>query len=109
VESFILQGDKSDSEGESKVLIRREAQRPKMYKVLLHNDDYTTMEFVVKVLQKIFHKTVEEANAIMMSVHMSGMGVCGIYTYEIAESKVQSVKKFAKESNHPLKCTIESE
>lgn len=88
--------------------IRKEKlQAPKMYKVLMHNDDYTTMEFVTLVLKKYFQKTEPEAVAIMLEVHSKGYGVCGIYTYEVAESKVAKVIKYARENGHPLKCSTE--
>lgn len=80
---------------------------PKMYKVLMHNDDYTTMEFVVLVLQKFFNKNPAEAQAIMLEVHNRGFGICGIYTYEVAESKVAKVTKYARDNGHPLKCSTE--
>ena len=82
---------------------------PPMYKVLLHNDDYTTMEFVVLVLQKFFHKSHDEAEQIMLKVHHEGVGLCGVYTYEVAETKVVQVLRFAKDQGHPLKCTMEPE
>jgi ATP-dependent Clp protease adaptor protein ClpS len=78
-----------------------------MFKVLLHNDDYTTMEFVVHVLMIVFHKPVEEATRIMLNVHKKGLGVCGVYTYEIAETKIDTVTRLARDSGHPLKCTME--
>ena len=80
-----------------------------MYKVLLHNDDYTTMEFVVDVLMKIFGKSLEKANEIMLNVHRKGRGLCGIYTREIAETKVDTVHKLAREHGYPLKSTMEKE
>ena len=80
---------------------------PTQYKVLLHNDDYTTMEFVVYVLMNIFHKTLEEAEHIMLEIHTAGKGVCGIYTYEIAETKVHQVKEMAKSNGFPLLATME--
>jgi ATP-dependent Clp protease adaptor protein ClpS len=82
-------------------------QPPRKYKVIMHNDDYTTMEFVVLVLQKYFNKTISEAQAIMLEVHTRGFGVCGIFTYEVAESKVAKVTKYARENGHPLKCSTE--
>jgi ATP-dependent Clp protease adaptor protein ClpS len=82
-------------------------QPPKMYKVLMHNDDYTTMEFVILVLQKHFNKNFDEAQAIMLAVHQKGFGVCGIYTYEVAESKVAKVIKYSRENGHPLRCSTE--
>jgi len=80
---------------------------PRMYKVLMHNDDYTTMEFVILVLQKYFNKNFPEAQAIMLEVHTKGFGVCGIFTFEVAESKVAKVIKYARENGHPLKCSTE--
>lgn len=90
-------------------VVREEVKRPNLYKVLLHNDDYTTMDFVVFVLQKFFLKTMEEAQKVMLEVHEKGMGVCGIYTHEVAESKVYKVLQTAKENGHPLRCTLEDE
>ena len=84
-----------------------ELDEPKKYKVLLHNDDYTTMEFVVLVLEDIFNKSTEEAHEIMLKVHDKGVGVCGIYCYEVAETKAQKVEMMAKNEGHPLKVSIE--
>ena len=86
-----------------------EIGEPKKYKVLLHNDDYTTMEFVVSVLQEVFNKTSNEAHDIMMKVHEKGVGVCGIYCYEVAETKAQKVEVMAKNEGHPLKISIEED
>ena len=80
-----------------------------MYKVMLLNDDYTTMEFVVEVLVYVFQKSAEQATQIMLNVHRSGVGVCGIYPSEIAETKVDTVLKLAKENGFPLKCIMERE
>ncbi len=80
---------------------------PPMYKVLLHNDDYTTMEFVVQVLQSVFHKTPPDATQIMLHIHRSGLGVAGVYTHEVAETKVTLVEAMAREHEFPLKCTME--
>ena len=88
---------------------KRQLRRPHHYKVLIHNDDYTTMDFVVLVLKKCFGKSQEEAMQIMLNVHQQGMGICGIYTYEVAETKCQKVMVFARQNGHPLKCTIEKE
>jgi ATP-dependent Clp protease adaptor protein ClpS len=82
---------------------------PSMYRVLLHNDDYTTMEFVVEVLMVVFSKSIENATQIMFSVHRRGIGVCGVYTYEVAETKVSTVEAMAREKGFPLKCTMEEE
>ena len=84
-----------------------ELKPPPLYKVLLHNDDYTTMEFVVQVLQEIFHKALAEATQIMLHVHRTGIGVAGVYTYEVAETKVAVVEATAKRNEYPLKCTME--
>jgi len=86
-----------------------EIKFPKRYKVLILNDDYTSMEFVIDILISVFHKSYEQAESIMLDVHKKDKGVCGIYTYEIAETKVLTVHKRAKESGFPLKCIIEEE
>jgi ATP-dependent Clp protease adaptor protein ClpS len=98
-----------ESEGEVILEVEKETTEPPMYKVLLHNDDYTTMEFVVQVLMVVFHKSYEEATQIMLNVHKSGIGMCGIFTYEVAETKVDLVHSLAKENDFPLKCTMEKE
>jgi ATP-dependent Clp protease adaptor protein ClpS len=82
---------------------------PKKYKVYLLNDDYTSMEFVIDILITIFHKSYEESEAIMLEVHKHERGLCGVYTYEIAETKVMQVTRKAKESGFPLKATMEEE
>ena len=82
---------------------------PSLYKVLLHNDDYTSMEFVVEILQHVFRKQFEEATMIMLNVHRSGIGICGMFTHEIAETKVDLVHNLAQERGFPLKCTMEKE
>ncbi|MHB1529186.1 MAG: ATP-dependent Clp protease adapter ClpS [Acidiferrobacteraceae bacterium] len=84
-------------------------QKPPLFKVILLNDDYTPMEFVVMVVQKFFHKNREEAIRIMLHVHQRGIGVCGIYTREVAEMKVRRVTAFSNENQHPLQCTMEPE
>ncbi len=84
-------------------------QKPRLYKVILLNDDYTPMEFVVRVLERFFHKNREQATRIMLQVHTQGMGVCGVYTREVAETKVRLVMMFASENHHPLQCTMEPE
>ena len=84
-----------------------EIEEPIKYKVLLHNDDYTPMDFVVDILIGIFHKTFSEAEAVMMDIHKKDRAVCGIYTYEIAETKVYQVKELAKSSGFPLLATME--
>lgn len=87
--------------------VEEELQEPPFYRVLLHNDDYTTMEFVVEVLQKIFHKSSVEATQIMLLVHNKGTGICGLYTAEVAETKVELVHHMAKKSGFPLQCSME--
>ena len=82
-------------------------KKPSMYNVLLMNDDYTPMEFVVMVLEKVFNKKSEEATQIMLHVHKKGIGVCGTFTYEVAESKCKAVMDLAKKNEHPLQCTME--
>ena len=84
-----------------------ELEEPKMFKVLLHNDDYTSMDFVVDVLVGIFHKSVEEAERIMIQIHEKGLGICGVYTFEIAQTKVQQVRQKAKQNQFPLLATME--
>ncbi len=96
-----------DEESGVATIRKEKLKRPSMYKVLMHNDDYTTMEFVVHVLQKYFQKSSPEAHAIMLEVHTRGFGVCGIYTYEVAESKSAKVIKYSRENGHPLKCSTE--
>src|ERR1043165_9012847 len=88
---------------------RPKTKKPSLYKVLLLNDDYTPMEFVVHILESIFNKTREEAVQIMLHVHCSGVGICGIFTYEVAETKVAQVIEFARRHQHPLQCTMEKE
>jgi len=80
---------------------------PSMYKVIINNDDYTPMEFVIDVLQKFFSYDIERATQLMLTVHYKGKAVCGVYTAEVAETKVAHVNKYAKENEHPLLCTLE--
>ena len=84
-------------------------QKPSMYRVLLLNDDYTPMEFVVYVLEQIFNKSREDATQIMLHVHQNGVGVCGVFTYEVAETKVAQVVDSARRNQHPLQCTMEKD
>jgi len=88
---------------------RAETKKPSMYRVLLLNDDYTPMEFVVFVLERFFNKSREEATRIMLHVHQHGVGVCGVFTYEVAETKVAQVLDLARRNEHPLQCTMEKE
>lgn len=82
-------------------------KRPPLYRVLLLNDDYTTMEFVIEVLTQIFHHSEEKATQIMLHVHQKGAGICGLYTREVAETKVEQVLQFAQSEKHPLQCKME--
>ena len=86
-----------------------EVKKPSFYQVLIMNDDYTPMEFVILVLEKYFGKSREEATQIMLHVHQKGIGVCGLYPYEIAETKVVQVMEFARKNEHPLQCTLEKQ
>ena len=86
---------------------RTKPKKPSMFKVLLLNDDYTPMEFVVMVLNRFFTMDLEQATRVMLHVHQKGVGVCGIFPYEIAETKVNQVMDFAKQNQHPLQCTLE--
>ena len=94
---------------EEEVELSLELEEPKMYRVMLHNDDYTSMDFVVEVLTSIFHKSEQEAVDIMLQVHQKGKGLCGIYTYEIAEAKVWQTKELAKSNEFPLLVTMEED
>lgn len=85
----------------------KKLKKPPLYKVLLHNDDYTTKEFVVQILEYVFHKEPTEAVQIMLHVHKKGLGVAGVYTYELAETKVALVESLARQHEYPLKCTME--
>ena len=88
---------------------RPKTKKPSLYRVLLLNDDYTPMEFVVQVLEKYFSKGQEEATRIMLQVHQKGAGICGVYSYEVAETKVTQVMDFSRQNGHPLQCTMEKE
>ncbi len=88
---------------------RAKVKKPSMYKVLMLNDDYTPMEFVVHVLERYFAKTTEEATQIMLHVHQKGVGVCGVFTFEVAETKVNQTMDLARKNQHPLQCTLEKE
>ena len=103
----------NDDDGEGKTGLvtktRPKTKRPSLYKVLLLNDDYTPMEFVVHVLERFFHKNRDEATRIMWHVHQKGVGVCGVFTYEVAETKVAQVMDLARQNQHPLQCRMEKE
>ena len=93
--------------GDLEQLTRQKVTPPPMYKVVLHNDDYTPMDFVIDVLSRFFNMQYEKASEIMLQVHNEGMAVCGVFTAEVAETKVQQVSIYAKEHEHPLLCTME--
>lgn len=95
------------SQTDAEIISEEQLDEPHLYKVLMHNDDYTTMEFVVNVLCEIFHKTPQEAYEIMMRIHTTGLGLCGIYSREIAETRVNKVRQEANRAGFPLKCTME--
>ena len=98
-----------DTQGDLGVAERPKVERPRKYVVVLHNDDYTTMEFVVHILEKFFHKSETEATQIMLHVHHKGYGIVGTFTRDEAETKATQVMDYAKQHGHPLKCTAEPE
>ncbi len=107
------EGDRGNKPGRGGVnlLTRTQAKtkKPSMYRVLLLNDDFTPMDFVVHVLERFFSKNRQEATEIMLQVHRRGVGVCGVFTYEVAETKVGLVMDYARKNEHPLQCTMEKE
>lgn len=100
-----------DNQPEFGVLTRTKpkTKKPSMYKVLLLNDDYTPMDFVIHILERFFGKNKEEATEIMLNVHRRGVGVCGVYTREVAETKTTQVMDYARQNEHPLQCTMEKD
>ena len=110
----ILMADESESDdGDAGTSLgvatrtRTRTKKPTPYRVLMLNDDYTPMEFVVLVLQRFFRMSMEEATQVMLHVHQKGVGVCGVFSYEVAETKVGQVMDFARQNQHPLQCTLE--
>ena len=104
--------EKRNGEGPSTGVIvkaKPKTKKPSMYKVLMLNDDYTPMEFVVHILERFFAKTREEATRIMLHVHQNGMGVAGVYPFEVAETKTNTVEELARQAEYPLKCVMEKE
>ena len=105
--------DAGESDGgivtERRTKEQTKTKKPALYKCILLNDDYTPMEFVVEILKQIFHKPAAEATRIMLHVHRRGVGICGVYTYEVAETKVTQVMDFARQNQHPLQCTLEKD
>lgn len=103
-------GGDDDGPGNGTAVITRtkpKVKRPNLYRVLLLNDDYTPMEFVILILERFFRKDRDQATMIMMHVHQNGVGECGVYTYEVAETKVTQVMDFARQNQHPLQCVME--
>jgi ATP-dependent Clp protease adaptor protein ClpS len=104
-------GKRGEDEPGTGVVVKAKpkTKKPSMYKVLMLNDDYTPMEFVVHILERFFNKNRQEATRIMLHVHRRGVGICGVYTYEVAETKVTQVMDFARQHQHPLQCTLEKD
>ncbi len=104
-------GNNEDGDGKTGLVTktRPKTKKPSLYKVLILNDDYTPMEFVVHVLERFFHKNRDEATKIMWHVHQKGVGVCGVFTYEVAETKVAQVMDLSRQNQHPLQCRMEKE
>lgn len=100
-------GPGREGAGDTALEERQELRRPRRWRVLLHNDDYTTMEFVVQVLQSVFHRSHADATQIMLHIHKNGLGVAGVYTHEVAETKVAIVEAMARQHEFPLRCTME--
>lgn len=108
----VMQDRKEDDgvgEGQTGLAVKtkQKVKKPDLYRVLLLNDDFTPMEFVIHILQRFFRKSTEEATQIMLHVHNNGVGECGVYTYEVAETKVTQVMDFARKNQHPLQCVME--
>ena len=101
--------DKKDIDGNVKLATKPKTKTPPLYRVLMMNDDYTPMEFVIEVLEKFFQKNREEATQIMLHVHQRGVGVCGIYAYDLAETKAMQVMNYARKYEHPLQVQLEKE
>ena len=112
---FVTMGGKDDADGLTSprtalaIKPKPKTKKPSLYKVYLLNDDYTPMEFVVQILESFFNKSHEEATRIMLHVHRRGAGLCGVYTFEVAETKVAQVLAAARQAQHPLQCTMEKE
>ena len=99
--------NKPEEDGSVLTRERQKTRTPRLYKVVLHNDDYSPMEFVVAILEQIFHLNLEDSTRIMLEVHNNGVGIAGLYTYEAAETKVEQVLSAARMHEHPLQCTME--
>ena len=98
---------KTDVTVDERTRTHERVQEPPLYQVLIHNHDYTTMEFVIEILMVVFNRSMEDATRIMLNVHRNGVGICGVYPYEIAETKVETVEVLAISSDFPLKCSME--
>jgi len=98
---------KNDTAVQERTRTDEGVQEPPQYRVLLHNDDYTTMEFVIQILTAVFNRSMQDATRIMLNVHRNGIGICGVYPYEIAETKVEMVEILARSNGFPLKCSLE--
>ena len=98
---------KTDIATQERTRTHERVQEPPQYRVLLHNDDYTTMDFVIQILTAVFNRSIEDATRIMLNVHRNGIGICGVYPYEIAETKVEMVEILARSNDFPLKCSME--
>lgn len=92
---------------DSDILLEEELKEPRKFRVLMHNDDYTTMDFVILILVEVFRKTTQQATQVMLNIHEKGAGECGVYTAEVAETKIAIVRARAKEAGYPLKCSME--
>ena len=109
IKNSMANDDDNDGNGQLILDSRTKTKKPSMYKVVMLNDDYTPMEFVVHVLQKFFGRSSGEATQIMLNVHQRGIGVCGVYSFEIAESKAQKTIDYARKNDHPLQLQLEKE
>ena len=101
--------DNDQADGNTKLATKPKTKIPSLYRVLMMNDDYTPMEFVIEVLEKFFQKNREEATQIMLHVHQRGVGICGVYTYDLAETKAMQVMNYARKYEHPLQVQLEKE
>lgn len=106
-QSVMMSGSNASADGSVQLETVKRLKEPEMYRVLLHNDHYTTMDFVVEVLMTVFHMTNADATRIMLDVHKKGIGICGVYTYDIAVTKVEQVHLMAKAKQFPLRCSFE--
>lgn len=106
---FRMENSQDDGQHQQDVSVVTKPKRPSLHKVIMHNDDYTTMEFVIECLTRFFQKSHDEAEAVMLEIHHKGQAVCGVYTYEVAESKVNKVTRYARDHGHPLRLSTEPE